>query len=266
MADTSPSIAQRLQFAYSAAREAAELTLRYFRRSDLVVDRKSDDSPVTIADRQAEEHLRRRILSAFPQDGVLGEELGEHPGNSGFRWILDPIDGTKSFIHGVPLYGCLVGVEERGEPRIGVIAIPALEEYVYAASGQGAWYVFRNQEPLPARVSRVPRLAEGLFLTSEVRGFDVVGRGEVYQRLEKATRLGRTWGDCYAYLMVATGRAEVAIDPQMNIWDAAALLPILEEAGGTFTDWDGRRSITSGNGVATNGLVFDELLPLLRRG
>ena len=137
--------------------QAGQVTLEYFRRDDLVVERKGDDSPVTIADRRAEEVLRAGIAAAFPADAILGEELPERPGTSGFRWILDPIDGTKSFIHGVPLYGTLVGIEQAGEPVAGVIHIPALEETVYAAVGQGAWYLQGDRSPRRAQVSDAPR-------------------------------------------------------------------------------------------------------------
>jgi histidinol phosphatase-like enzyme (inositol monophosphatase family) len=258
-------ITDRLALARQAAREAAEITLRYFRRDDLEVDRKTDDSPVTVADRQAEEHLRRRIGEAFPDDAILGEEFPERQGTSGFRWILDPIDGTKSFIHGVPLYGTLVGVEHQGESVIGVNRIPALSECVYAGKGQGAWYVSGDRDPVPAKVSACPRLAEGLFLTSEVVNFDKTGRREVYDRLQAIARLTRTWGDCYGYLMLATGRAELMVDPVMEVWDAAALLPILEEAGGTFTDWQGRPTIHAGEGIATNGHLLQEVLAITRQ-
>ncbi len=257
-------IADRLALAREAAREAGEITLRHFRRDDLKIERKRDDSPVTVADRGAEEHLRRRIADAFPDDAILGEEFPEREGTSGFRWILDPIDGTKSFIHGVPLYGTLVGVEHQGASVLGVNRIPALDECVYAGKGQGAWYVSGDRPPVPARVSQCPRLAEGLFLTSEVVNFDHRGRREVYDRLQAIARLTRTWGDCYGYLMLATGRADLMVDPIMEVWDAAALLPILEEAGGTFTDWQGRPTIHSREGIATNGHILDEVLAITR--
>lgn len=263
---THPSpLDQRFALAIEAAREAGQITLQYFRRDDLAVDRKSDDSPVTIADRSAEQYLRERILARFPNDGVLGEEFGETAGTSGFQWILDPIDGTKSFIHGVPLYGVLIGVVFDGESQIGAIQIPALDECVYAAKGLGAWYRSGDRPPKPARVSQTAELSNGLFLTSEVRSFDQIGRRDAYDKLQNEARLTRTWGDCYAYLMVATGRAEVAVDPLMNVWDAAALLPILEEAGGTFTDWQGNRRIDAGNGIATNGRVLQEVLAITAR-
>ena len=256
----STALDARLELAVDAALAAGRITLEYFRREDLQVERKGDDSPVTVADRQAEEHLRRRIGEVFPDDAVVGEELPDRPGNSEFRWIVDPIDGTKSFIHGVPLYGTLVGVEHRGQPAIGVINIPALDECVYAAIGGGAWYVCDDQPPRPARVSQCGTLAEGLFLTSEVATFDEIGRRDAYEQLEAATRLSRTWGDCYGYLLVATGRAEVMVDPVVAVWDLAALLPVIEEAGGTFTDWQGNRTFRSGNAVATNGRLHEDVL------
>jgi histidinol phosphatase-like enzyme (inositol monophosphatase family) len=257
-------IGPRLDLALEAAREAGRITLEYFRREDLEVERKGDDSPVTVADRAAEEHLRQRIADVFPDDAVLGEELPEKAGTSGYRWILDPIDGTKSFIHGVPLYGTLIGVEHQGRSVLGVILIPALDECVYAAAGRGAWYVRGNAAPRPAKVSRCPTLAQGLFVTSEVICFDEVQRARVYKQLEAAARLARTWGDCYGYLMVATGRAELMVDPYMSVWDAAALLPILQEAGGSFTDWQGRPTIHSGEGIATNGHILDEVLAITK--
>lgn len=257
-------IAQRLELAQIAAREAGAITLRYFCQNNYDVELKDDRSPVTVADRQAEEHLRGRITAAFPDDGILGEEFPERPGTSGFRWILDPIDGTKSFISGVPLYGALIGVEFESKSVVGVIHVPALSETVSAAVGQGAWHVRGSAPAERARVSTRAKLADGLFLTSEVKTYDRVARRAAYERLEAASRLARTWGDCYGYLLVATGRAEVMVDPMMNVWDCAALQPILEEAGGTFTDWSGKPTIHAGEAIATNGLVLDEVLAITR--
>jgi histidinol phosphatase-like enzyme (inositol monophosphatase family) len=254
---------KRLELAIDAAREAGELTLKYFRRDDLQVDLKNDATPVTIADRQAEQLLRERIATAFPQDAILGEELGEKSGTSGYRWILDPIDGTKSFIYGVPLYAVLIGVERDKQSEIGVIHLPALGETVYAAKGQGAWHVLGDKLKKPARVSKTKSLADGLFLTSGLAGFHRRGAGPFLEQLTKTARLTRTWGDAYGYLMVATGRAEVMVDPEMNLWDAAAILPIIQEAGGKFTDWRGNPTTASGEGIATNGLIHDEVLKLL---
>ncbi len=264
MTTDASSYSRRLGLALEAAREAGKITLDYFRQDHLQVERKSDNSPVTVADRRSEEHLRGRIGEAFPEDGILGEEFPEKAGTSGFRWILDPIDGTKSFIHGVPLYSTLVAVEHQERSVLGVIVIPALDECVYAAEGQGAWYVSGREPPRAARVSSCPALAEGLFVTSEVANFDSVGRRDVYDRLQAAARLSRTWGDGYGYLMVATGRAELMVDPLMNIWDAAAILPVIQEAGGVFVDWQGRPRIASGNGLATNPQMLKEVLAITR--
>jgi len=257
-------IQARLELAIEIAREAGRITLEHFRRDDLVVERKGDDSPVTIADRRAEEHLRERIAEGFADDGILGEELPERPGTSAYRWILDPIDGTKSFIHGVPLYSTLVAVDRDGEPLLGVIRIPALDETVYAAVGRGAWYLVGDRPPKPAVVSAAGSLAESLFLTSQVASFDEIGRRDAYDRLQAATRLSRTWGDAYGYLMVATGRAEVMVDPIVSVWDVAAVQPVIEEAGGHFTDWHGRRTIHTSQAAASNGRVHEEVLGILR--
>jgi histidinol phosphatase-like enzyme (inositol monophosphatase family) len=261
-------IAERLQFAVEIACEAGDGTLRYFRRPDLAVERKADLSPVTVADRSAEELLRERIGKRFPEDAIIGEEFGEKAGRSGFQWVLDPIDGTKSFIHGVPLYTTLVAVLENDEPQIGVIHAPALGETVYAAKGSGCWYTCGSAtKPQAARVSTIAALSDGLLLTSEVEGFRLRKSGdamEVFMRLQKAARLVRTWGDGYGYLMVATGRAEVMIDPIMNLWDAAPLLPIVEEAGGHFSDWNGNSTVRNGEALATNGGVKNEALAKIR--
>jgi histidinol phosphatase-like enzyme (inositol monophosphatase family) len=266
MSSTSdPRLSPRLSLALDAARQAGQHTLRYFRRTELVVDRKADASPVTVADREAEILLRQRIAAAFPDDGILGEEFPERGGSSGYRWILDPIDGTKSFIHGVPLYGTLVGVEQGGRSTIGVIYIPTTDECVYAEAGHGAWYEAGSAPAERAKVSTCAKLAESLFVTSEVANFRAKERMDAYLRLDESCRLVRTWGDCFGYLLVATGRAELMVDPVMNIWDAAAIQPILEEAGGTFTDWQGERTIYNGEGIATNSLVLEEVLAITRK-
>ncbi len=252
----------RLKVGLSAAREAGRLTLEFFQRDGLAIEWKADASPVTVADRNAEQLLRERISTAFPDDAILGEELGDRDGTSGCRWILDPIDGTKSFIHGVPLYGTLVGMEWESNPVLGIIVIPALDECLHALRGGGAWHTRGDAAPRQVHVSTVPMLAESLFLTSEVASFGERDAAAVYDRLQAACRLSRTWGDCYGYLMVATGRAELMVDPIMNVWDAAAVQPIIEEAGGTFTDWHGRPTIHAGEGLATNGQILAEALKI----
>jgi histidinol-phosphatase len=253
-------LAKRLSAACEVALAAGRETLKYFRQAGLQVDLKSDATPVTIADRQAEQLIRSAIETGFSGDGFLGEESGEKKGTSGWRWIVDPIDGTKSFIHGVPLYAVLIGIEHAGQSRIGVIHLPALEETVYAAKGQRAWCIRGDHAPQPARVSNVKKLSDGLFCTSSVKGFRDRGAWPALERLTESAKISRTWGDAFGYALVATGRAEVMIDPAMNLWDAAAVLPIIEEAGGKFTDWKGSPTIAGGEGIASNGLVHDEVL------
>lgn len=261
-------VADRLQFAVAIAKEAGELTLRHFRRDDLKIDRKSDASPVTIADRSAEQLLRDRIGTRYPGDAIFGEEFGLQSGSTRFKWTLDPIDGTKSFIHGIPLFSNLVGVLHDDQPLIGVINVPALAETVYAARGEGCWYSRGpNSEPIPARVSTVSQLSESLFVTSEILNFVTLRKEDtldVFLQLQRAARLTRTWGDAYGYLMVATGRAEVMIDPQTSLWDCGPLQTIIEEAGGFFCDWQGQPTIHSGDSIATNGLITDEVLAFTR--
>ena len=256
-------LTRRLELAITAGRAAGALTLNWF-LSNLDVERKADESPVTIADRSAEQLLRQRIADAFPFDAILGEEFGETAGTSGFRWILDPIDGTKSFISGVPLYGTMVAVEHSGRALVGMVYIPALDEGVYAEVGGGTWHFQGHKTPQRVRVSTRPRLAEGLFVTSQLDNFAKRGAADAFHAIEKAASITRTWGDCYGYLLVATGRAEVMVDPTLCVWDAAAVQPIVEEAGGTFTDWQGNRTIHAGEAIATNGLVRDEVLAMTR--
>jgi histidinol phosphatase-like enzyme (inositol monophosphatase family) len=268
MSPPPPSLAAeikpRLELAVSAGKEAAGLALQYFQQVDLAVERKSDASPVTIADRKAEQLLRERITGAFSRDGIIGEEFGTAEGTSGFNWILDPIDGTKTFISGVPLFGTMVAVEHDERAVIGCVLLPALNEGVYAARGQGTWHWRGDHPPRQSRVSKKSKLADALLLTSQVDTFAARGAAAVFEALQKAASMTRTWGDCYGYVLVATGRAEVMIDPIMNVWDAAAVQPIVEEAGGTFTDWDGKPTIHAGESIGTNGLVLNEVLALVR--
>jgi histidinol phosphatase-like enzyme (inositol monophosphatase family) len=261
-------VSARLEAAVTIARRAGAATLGWFNAPGLAVDEKADRSPVTVADREAEDLLRRELLGAFPDDAFLGEESGATPGRSGYEWVIDPIDGTKSFIRGVPLYATLVGCRRDGEGLLGVIVIPALDELVFAARGGGAWHVRGGTAPVPAHVSRRTALAESLLCTSDFASFAArpEGRaaGDATRRaVESACRIPRTWGDGYGYLLVATGRAEVMIDPLMNRWDAAAVETVVVEAGGRFTDWQGRPRIDAGEGLATNGLVHDAMLRLL---
>jgi histidinol-phosphatase len=187
----------------------------------------------------------------------VGEEHEDKEGTTGRRWIVDPIDGTKSFIHGVPLYGVLIGVEVDDEPEVGVVHFPALNEMISAAKGLGCTWNGR-----PARVSDVSRLEDATVILTD--SFRVYGRGEEIDRILSKAKLVRGWGDCYGYALVATGRAEVMLDPIMSVWDCAALAPIMEEAGGTFTTWSGEATIWGEEAVGTNGVLFDTVMGLIR--
>jgi len=255
-----------LEFAVQAARRAGAVTLEYF-RAGATIETKCDGSPVTIADRRSEEELRRLIHGRFPDDAILGEEFGEQAGSSGRRWILDPLDGTQSFIHGVPLFGVLIGMEANGEALLGVSYLPALDEIVYAAHGLGCWWQPAGEkigEPRRAGVSNVARLGDGLLITSGFEYFVQANRSHAFERLHRAALHTRGWSDCYGQVVVATGRAEAIVEPVMNIWDSAAFLPIFQEAGGTFTDWNGNVIFNGGNSISSNGRVHAELLRLVQ--
>ena len=267
MTITPSQLETRLAFAVEIARQAGEQTLELFRTPSLDVDRKSDGSPVTAADRAAEKLLRQRIGEEFPDDAILGEEFGETPGTSGFRWVLDPIDGTKAFISGVPLYTTLVAVLHDDQPQIGVIFAPAAGEMVHAARGLACWHTLGSAPQKRTQVSNVDKLENAVCVTSSVRSFTTErtldGR-PVYDRLESACRITRTWGDAFGYLLVATGRAEIAIDPAMSLWDSAALQPIIEEAGGHFFDWQGQATVHSEEAIATNGKLTEQVQAIVK--
>ena len=249
-----------LDFAVEAARQAGEITMEYFQTA-LSPERKPDRTLVTAADRKAEEKLRALIRETYPDHGILGEEFGEQRSDSGRTWIIDPLDGTASFVHGVPLFGVLLGLEIEGEVVLGVANFPALDEIVYAGRGMGCFWNGRR-----ATVSGVNDLKEALLLYTDGAAFEPNGRGPAFRHLIAATRMHRSWGDCYGHILVATGRAEVMLDPIMSVWDCAALLPILLEAGGTFTDWEGRPTIYGGNAISTNGRLLHQVMQVVTGG
>ena len=250
----SDSLRNQLDFAVDAAWQAGKVTLRYF-QTGIKTEHKEDQSPVTIADREAESTIRNLLASAYPQDGILGEEFGIEEGTSGFRWIIDPIDGTKSFVQGVPLYGVLIAREGPAGVEIGCVYMPALDEMVWAARGEGCWWNGRR-----AAVSVVNEWGKASICYTSWSSFTVEGRGREWGLLANAARLRRGWGDCYGHILVATGRADAMFDPVMNPWDCGPLLPILEEAGGTFTDWRGEATIHGKDAFSTNGHLFDTVL------
>jgi len=250
-----------LDFARQTAWEAGRLTLATFQTSH-DTEYKADDSPVTIADRAAEEFIRRRIEATFPDHAILGEEFGGSASASGasHRWIIDPIDGTKSFICGVPIYAVLLALEIEGEAAVGIAHFPALDEMVSAATGLGC-----SRNGRACRVSQKAPLSRAILAHADTSAFARQGKGEAWDRLRQATYYNAGWCDAYGYALVATGRIEVMLDPIMNIWDCAPLLPILREAGGYFGDWQGNERIDAGEALATNAVLRDEVLRLLAK-
>lgn len=248
-----------LDFALETAWAAGRITLGYFQRP-LAEDRKPDNTPVTAADRGAEEEIRRCISRRWPEHAIIGEEYGQQGDLGGLIWIVDPIDGTRSFVCGVPLYSTLLALvdEQTRRPVVGVIHLPVLGETVYAAAGKGCYSNGRR-----ARVSQVRDLDRAVALITCLK-MAKPSQAEGWDRLRAATYIQRTWGDAYGYSLVATGRAEIMVDPAMKVWDSAPLQVILEEAGGTFTDWKGNPTIWGDATIGTNGLLFQDVMCLIR--
>lgn len=251
-------IVEILEAARRFAHEAGEITLKYFGG---IVDSeaKGDGSPVTIADREAEQLIRKLVADRFPDHGVLGEEFPPTNEDSRVRWILDPIDATRSFMRGVPLYGVLIGVEVEREPVVGVAHFPPLGEMVSAGKGLGCYH-----NGNPCAVSRVDTIDGALVTTTDVERILSRPEGPGWRRLQQEASFSRTWGDCYGHVLVATGRSEVHVDPIMSPWDAGPFLTILTEAGGRFTTLGGEATIHGGSGISTNGLLHDHVLDTLR--
>lgn len=257
-------LSSRLTLALDAARSAGGVALGYFNHGRFDINTKRDGTPVTAADEHAEQLLRNAVLDAFPDDGILGEEFPETRGRSGYRWIIDPIDGTKSFIHGVPLWGTLVAVEHEGRSVVGVIHMPALNETVYAAAGQGAWHVKGNQSPVAARVSSVDSLSRSVACITAPDLMVKAGMSDRFCAFAARCAAMRGWSDCYGHVLAATGRVEVVLEPAVAPWDIAATVVVMKEAGGRCTDWRGNESAYSPTALVSNGLVHEEALGLLK--
>jgi len=260
---TPEELRDRLQFALDISRQASSQIMTYYQQVQLQVEQKRDLTPVTDADRTAEQLLRDEIGRNYPGDGVWGEEFGETTGQNPIRWILDPIDGTKAFIHGVPLFGTLIGLEVEGRLILGVCRFPALNEVVYGAQGQGAWWQPADGQPREAHVSHAAKLADATVCYTDVCCWQETGRVKKLLRLDDTAELTRGWGDCYGHMLVATGRADIMLDPLLNEWDAAAIVPIIHEAGGHFIDWKGQPGRGAGNGISVNAALKDDLVALL---
>lgn len=256
-------LTELLEFAEAIAREAGRLATDAF-GGRLSAERKPDRSLVTDTDRHAETLLRERLAERCPGDGVIGEEHGTVEGETGRRWTVDPIDGTISFVHGVPLFGVLVGLLVGDEAVLGVVHLPALDETVAAARGVGCRWT-TPEGTRPARVSEVADPADSLVLTTAIPPPGDTPEGGL-SRLAATAGTFRTWGDCWGHVLVATGRAEAMVDPLMHVWDSVPLQPIVEEAGGRFMTTDGRNVPDGGSAVSTNGELHEAILAALAGG
>jgi histidinol-phosphatase len=247
----------------SAARDAGRIALKHYpdlRSAEFATQVlwKADNSPVTVADREAEAHLRTVLTAAFPDDGFLGEEYGDQPGRSGYRWIIDPIDGTRSFVRGIPHWATLVGLEHNGEPIAGVAYEPVLDRTFRALRGAGAF-----RDDVPIHVSKVDRLDESILFYSSLAWFVKAGRQYQFLQLVARTQRQRGYGDYYGHLLVAQGSGECMVEHGVHAWDVAALKVIVEEAGGRFTDWNGTPTIHTPDVLASNGRVHESILAIL---
>ena len=249
----SESASTLMQGASELARLAGDIAHAFFRQ-DVAVETKTDGSPVTIADRRAEAFAREWIASRFPHDGILGEELGLDRPEAARQWIIDPIDGTKAFIRGVPLWGTLVAVAEGPHVLAGAAAFPALNEYIVAGVGGGCWW-----NEARCSVSAVDDVRAATLLTTSERFPGEPARRGAWQDLAARAAVCRTWGDCYGYLLVATGRAEAMVDNTVRPWDIAAFAPIIAEAGGVLTDWEGSPTAFGAGALATNAALSLEV-------
>jgi histidinol-phosphatase len=247
-----------LALALELADIADAMTMRRYRASDLVIDTKPDLTPVTESDRAVELALRERVAAVSPGDAEIGEEFGSNASNRSRCWIFDPIDGTKSYVRGLPTWSTLIGLQVDQEITVGVVSMPALGRRWWAARGTGAF-----ADGVAIHVSAVPSLAQAQLAWGGIEDWDAVGRLDALIALGRACWRTRGIGDAWQYMLVAEGAAEIAVDPRPSIWDLAPLPVIIEEAGGRFTDLAGVRTLTGGSAIATNGLVHDAALAIV---
>lgn len=253
----SEDIRKHLDFAVETAFEAGRLTLGYF-QTGVRPEYKEDETEVTVADWEAEAFIRREIEARYPNHDIVGEEHEDKDTGASHRWTIDPIDGTRSFVRGVPLYAVLIGLEIDDEPEVGVAFFPALDEMVFAATGEGCRWNGRR-----ARVSEVKSLDRSIVAFTDAKSFEKYGRNEEWDRIRERAGSCKGWSDAYGHALVATGRAELMLDPELNAWDCAPFIPILREAGGFFGDWSGNETIYANEGISTTKTLLPEVLRLI---
>lgn len=254
------------EFAVRTARAAGAVTMKWFQSGGLIAEGKADGSPVTQADRAAELFVREEVARVFPGDGVIGEEFPPVESETGRTWVVDPIDGTMSFVHGVPLFGTMLACMVDGQSTVGAIALPALNECVAARLGSGCWWFRGDAGPVRARVSEHSDLRGAMVLTTSMEYFSEPRHKSGWARFVELGAHTRGWSDCYALVLLATGRADAVVEPDVKLWDIAAVPPILHEAGGVWTDIDGNHELQTGSIIATNGHLHTRVVEVIRNG
>jgi myo-inositol-1(or 4)-monophosphatase len=251
-----PSTADWIPFARRLADASAEI-IRHWFRAGYEVELKADQSPVTIADRSAEERMRSMIMREYPAHGIMGEEYGRHNPDAEYQWVLDPIDGTKAFVSGSYLFGTLIALLRNGRPILGVINHPLLNDFL-AGDGQQTW--LNNRQ---VRVRPCSRLEDAILTGGPHWNVYKYQDGPAFAALSQQVLRYNNWGDCHGYHLVATGGVDIMADPILEVWDLMALIPIVEGAGGRITDWQGNDAVSGCSAVATAGEIHDEVIRLL---
>jgi histidinol-phosphatase len=254
-----PTYDDDLRLAHVLADAVERVTMARFRAEDLMVESKPDLSPVTDADRAAEEMVRHQLKRTRPRDAVQGEEF-ETTGHGPRRWVIDPIDGTKNFVRGVPVWATLIALVDEGQPVMGLVSAPALSRRWWAAQGSGAWTGRSLSSAKRIAVSQVSSIADASLSYSSIASWHKLGKVDPFLDLAEDCWRSRAYGDFWSYMLVAEGAVDIAAEPDLEVYDMAALVPIVTEAGGRFTSLDGRDGPWGGNAVATNGLLHDEVL------
>src|SRR5919107_1075813 len=253
--------ADDLALPHLLADTADTISMARFRALDLRVEAKPDLTPVSDADTAVEKAIRGTLARARPRDGVLGEEYGVSAPTKGTRsWVIDPIDGTKNFVRGVPIWGTLIALMEGDTPVAGLVSAPALGRRWWGAIGHGAYAGKHQRAATRIKVSAVNRLADASFCYSSLTGWAENGRLEPILDIILQVWRSRAYGDFYGYMLLAEGAVDAMVEPELSLWDVAALIPIVLEAGGTFTDLDGQPGPGGGSAIATNGLLHDDIL------
>jgi histidinol-phosphatase len=263
MTNPRPRYGDDLALAHVLADAADSISMGRFRALDLRVESKPDATPVTDADRAVEESIRAQLARARPRDAVLGEEYGERAATTGVgmrRWIIDPIDGTKNFMRGVPIWATLIALFDGAQPAVGLVSAPALGRRWWAALGAGAYAGRKLTSASQIHVSQVGTVEDASLCYSSLNSWEDIGRLDHLLGLLRRAWRTRAYGDFYGYMLLAEGALDAMVEPELSLWDVAALIPIVTEAGGTFTDLAGATAPGDGSAIATNGRLHTEVL------